>query len=250
MQGSLAKADDDFTPQDAYFLGRAVAANILSRYPLWKGSPSATQYLNEICAAIAVNSPMPDIYNGYHVGILDSSELNAFATMGGHIFVCRGLLDRLSNEDALAAVLAHEIAHIQLKHGEEIIKAMKLPQELSKIAEQSARAATRQAGLSERRMLFGNAVTNMITTLVQNGYSRDQEFQADAYALKLLANAGYSPASLVEVLALLQKSGSSGGYNGTHPAPAQRISKVQQDLPRYRVEDTRASRASRFAKKN
>jgi predicted Zn-dependent protease len=248
MEGALSRLDDDdISSEDAYFLGRAVAANILTRYRFYTQKPAAARYLNQICAAITVNSPMPDSYNGYHVGILDSPELNAFATTGGHIFVCRGLMEALTTEDALAAVLAHEIAHIQLRHGVELIKNMRLTRELSNAADRAAGIAAREAGLGQRKVLFDNSVREMVTTLIVNGYTHKQEFEADAYALKLLADAGYSPASMVDVLTILQKTKRGGGINGTHPLPAQRITNVQRELPRYRVQDTRSFRASRFA---
>jgi predicted Zn-dependent protease len=190
---------------------------------------------------------MPDMYNGYHVGILDSPDLNAFATVGGHVFVCRGLLEALADEDAVAAVLAHEIAHIQLGHSADLIKEMKLNRELSNMADRAAHFVNRDAGLSEQKILFYNSIREMVNTLIINGYSREQEFAADSYALKLLAGAGYSPSSLVDVLAFLQKNGGSGGYNGTHPLPAQRINNVRGEVPRYPVQDTRSFRASRFA---
>jgi predicted Zn-dependent protease len=252
MGNSLAEAgaDDEVYPLDAYFLGRAVAANIVDRYRPYSQKPEATRYLNEICAAIVVNSPMPDIYNGYHVLILDSPELNAFATTGGHIFITRGLIETLQTEDALAAIIAHEIAHVQLNHSVDLIKQMRLTRELTGIADRSAATAARAASLSERKILFDNSVREMVTTLVINGYSRDQEFQADIYAVRLLALAGYSPASLVDALTLLQRAPGTGGFNSTHPTPAQRITNVRQEMTRnrqfYQIQDTHSFRASRF----
>jgi predicted Zn-dependent protease len=252
MGGALAAAEDDVFPQDAYFLGRAVAANIISRYRPWMQKPEASQYLNEICAALVVNSPMPDVYNGYHVMLLDSPELNAFATSGGHIFVTRGLVETLASEDALAAILAHEIAHVQLQHSVDLIRSLRITQDLSNTADKAAGAAARTASLSERKTLFDNTVRNMVTAMIVNGYTREQEFQADIYAVKLLALAGYSPASMVDVLTVLQKTTISGGFNGTHPSPAQRIANVRQELARnkhlYQVQDTGSSRSSRFAR--
>jgi predicted Zn-dependent protease len=246
MEEVLSQTGDDISPEDAYFLGRAVAANILTRYRLSAQKPAAAEYLNQICAAITINSPMPDMYKGYHVAILDSPELNAFATAGGHIFVCRGLMEALTNEDALAAVLAHEIAHIQLRHSVEIIKNMRLTLDLSDAADRSAGIAARSAGLSQRKMIFADSVRDMVNALVVSGYTREQEFAADAYALKLLSGAGYSPASLIDVLMLLQRSGGTGGFNRAHPPPAQRIGNVRRELPQYPVQDTRSFRASRF----
>jgi predicted Zn-dependent protease len=247
---SRAQAEDDVFPLDAYFLGRAVAANIVGRYRPWAQKPEATRYVNEICAAIVINSPMPDIYNGYHVMILDSPELNAFATTGGHILITRGLIETLQTEDALAAIIAHEIAHVQLNHSVDLIKYMRLTRDLSDIANRSAAVAAREASLSERKTLFDNTVRELVTTLVINGYSQAQEFQADIYAVRLLALAGYSPASLVDALTLLQNSRRTSGFNNTHPSPAQRIANVRQEMTKnrqfYQIQDTHSFRASRF----
>jgi predicted Zn-dependent protease len=247
---SQAAADDEVYPLEAYFLGRAVAANLVGRYRPYSQKPEATRYVNEICAAITVNSPMPDIYNGYHVMILDASELNAFATAGGHIFITRGLIETLQTEDALAAIIAHEIAHIQLNHSVDLIKYMRITQDLSGVADRAAATAAREASLNERKTLFDNAVREMVTTLVVNGYSQAQEFQADIYAIKLLALAGYSPTSLIDALTLLQNSRATGGFNRTHPSPAQRIANARQEMTRnrqlYQIQDTQSFRASRF----
>jgi predicted Zn-dependent protease len=251
MEGALAVPEDDLLPLDAYFLGRAVAATIISRYRPWMEKPRATHYVNEICAALALNSPMPEIYNGYHVMILDAPELNAFATSGGHIFITRGLLEALTTEDALAAILAHELAHIQLQHSVELIASMRITRDLSTAADRAAGIAARAASLSERKTLFDNAVRDMVSALIANGYSQEQEFQADSYAAKLLVLAGYSPAGLLEALALLQKTTGKTGFNGTHPPPAQRVARIRQELERnrqlYQVEDTASFRAARFA---
>jgi predicted Zn-dependent protease len=243
MEAAFARTDEDLSPEDAYYLGRAVAANILTRYRLYTQKPALIRYLNQICSTITINSPMPEIYNGYHVAILDSPDMNAFATTGGHIFVCRGLLEALASEDAVAAVLAHEIAHIQLRHSIELIDETRLTQDLSNVADRAARLA----GLNEQKMRFDNSVREMVTTLFESGYKREQEFAADAYALKLLAGAGYSPSSLVDVLTLLQRTGGTDGFNSTHPSPAQRINNVRGENPQYRLRDTRSFRASRFA---
>jgi predicted Zn-dependent protease len=251
MGTSLEPVEDEVLPVEAYFLGRAVAANLVNRYRPYTQKPEATRYLNEICSALTVNSPMPDIYNGYHVLILDSPDLNAFATSGGHIFITRGLVEAVQTEDALAAVIAHEIAHVQLNHSVDLIKYMRFTRDLSSVADRAAAIAASEASLSERKTLFDNAVREMVTTLVINGYSQAQEFQADIYGIKLMALAGYTPASMVDVLTLLQRTPGNAGFNSTHPSPAQRITNLRQEMTRngrsYQIQDTLSFRASRFA---
>ena len=82
---SVSKAMEEITPENEYYIGRAVAATILSNYKVYSASTTEA-YLNKICAAIVINSDKPELYNGYHVKILDSGEVNAFATSGGHIY--------------------------------------------------------------------------------------------------------------------------------------------------------------------
>jgi predicted Zn-dependent protease len=243
---AAARAAGELSPQDEYYLGRAVGADILSRYRPWPENPGLTAYLNKICAAITVNSPKPAIYNGYHVIILDSPELNAFATPGGHIFICRALAEAVDSEDALAALIAHEVAHIQLGHSIEIINTVQLIRDLSETASRAAAAAAREASLPDRLLLFDNSVRQIADTLTVNGYSQAQEFDADSYALFLLAGAGYAPSSLVDILKILEQSRRPGGLNATHPPPALRIAHVQELLPMYQVRDTRSFRTDRY----
>jgi predicted Zn-dependent protease len=248
MEATAANNVKGFTPQDEYYLGRAVGVSILGKYrPL--RDQGLTAYLNTICAAITANSPRPDVFNGYHVLVLDSTELNAFATPGGHIFVCRGLVQAVASEDALAAILAHELAHVQLRHGIEMLgnEEIQLEQEMSALARGAAGRAAQLSGRQNSPMVaFGNSVRDMAKALVESGYSQDQEFAADTYAVLLLAGAGYNPAGMLDVLQILMNTRQTGGYLSTHPPARDRISRVQRILPQYRVQDTSSFRANRY----
>jgi predicted Zn-dependent protease len=244
---AISKANEDMTPEQEYYIGRAVGANILTSYRVWTGNPAQTTYLNRICNALVVNSPRPDIFNGYHVNILDSTEINAFATSGGHIFVTRGLIDNADSEDTLAAVIAHEIAHIQLQHGLKAIKNSRFQQAILVTATSAAGAA---AGMDVRELtnVFNESIGEILTTMVNNGYSQTQEFEADSFALSLLAAAGYDPGSLVTMLRSLERNQGRhpGGFNKTHPTPARRIDNVQKTLGQYRVQDNKSARQARY----
>jgi predicted Zn-dependent protease len=160
--------------------------------------------------------------------ILDSPEINGFATPGGHIFVTRGLIDCAASEDMLAGVLAHEIAHVQLKHGMMAIKEFSLEDDMRNIARQSAQK-TNNAALAQRTAAFQDMVKGA-AEVFRNGYSQEQEFAADALALSLLARAGYQPTGLTDVLEVLRQKqpNSRGGFYSTHPAPAERIRRAGQ----------------------
>ena len=243
---AIGTAAEEITPEQEYYIGRAVAANILTGYNIWNGNPALTLYLNQICSAITINSPRPDVFAGYHAAILDSQEINAFATSGGHILITRGLINAARSEDALAAVIAHEIAHIQLQHG---IKSIRNSRFLNAVLVTGVSAAGAATGMdvSQLTSAFNESVGEIVQTMVNNGYSQAQEFEADNTAMSLLADAGYNPSGLIDmlnVLAAVQVSGS--GFGKTHPTPAQRITNAERSVRNYTVTDTSSLRTARF----
>jgi len=245
---AIGSAAEEITPQQEYFIGRAVAGNILTTYKLYNGNPALTAYLNSICGAITVNSPRPDIYNGYHVAILDSDEINAFATSGGHILVTRGLINAASSEDMLAGVIAHEVGHIQLQHSIKAIKSSRITQALM-VTGTSAVGAAAGMNVNQLTDVFNESVGEIVQTMVSNGYSQTQEYDADNKALSLMADAGYNPQGLIDMLNQLKavQSKSAGGFNKTHPSPDQRIANAQKSVGKYKVADNSASRKDRFS---
>ncbi len=118
---SAKEAKQSFTYEQEHYLGRAIAAAILDKYGLYK-DPSANRYVTLVGQTVAAHSDLPQTFGGYRFLILDSDEVNALAAPGGIIFITRGMLRACENEDQLAAVLAHEVAHVQARHGVELIK--------------------------------------------------------------------------------------------------------------------------------
>jgi predicted Zn-dependent protease len=244
---SISRAVEEITPDQEYYIGRAVGANLLSRYRIWQ-NPELTKYLNAICATIVINSPRPEIYNGYHLAILDTMEINAFATSGGHIFITRGLIACADSEDTLAAVIAHEIGHIQLQHSIKAIKNSRITSAVMK----TTGSLVRNLGnddITELADIMDESVNEIISTLIEKGYSQDQEFDADTAAMALLASAGYDPGALISILQQLEGNmgNQSGGLIKTHPSPARRIEKARETASKFKVPDTRSYRSSRYS---
>jgi len=242
---SQTTADSGFSSLDAYYLGRAVAANILSSYKLYNNT-ELTQYVNRICQALVINSDYPSPYSGYFVMILDSNEFNAFATPGGHIFITKRLAESASSEDMLAAAIAHELAHIMLSHGINIINETKVENDLSSVADWAASTAAKQSAEAARAASFRDSITRNVDILMKSGYTQAQEFEADLEAVVMLAKAGYDPGALKDMLKVLQsaRGSSTGGFYSTHPSPEQRIANV--DGLKFRKNDTLRYRAQRF----
>ncbi len=244
--GAIASASEVIEPKQEYYIGRSVAATILTSYEPYD-TDRFTNYLNEICQTIVINSPMPYLYKGYFVQVLDTDEINAFATSGGHILITKGLLDVANSEDALAAVIAHEIAHIQLQHG---IKAIKTSRTTAAIAE-SAQVGLIVSGdenLQEISSVFEDGVDEVVETLVNSGYSQSHEYDADALAVSLLYTAGYSPQAIVDMLTQLElmSEGQRRGFVNTHPKPENRIKRVEKVLNNFEIVQIDESRTKRF----
>jgi len=223
---AVAHAAEDFTPEQEYYIGRAVGASVLAKYkPLHDAK--ANQYVNEVGQALAMFSDMPQTYGGYHFQILDSTEINAFAAPGGLVFITRGMLRCCAGENALAAVLAHEIAHVQ---GKDALRAIKRSRTTEALAIIGGEAIKHAGGgeLARLTNIFADSIGDIMTTMVNNGYSRTLEYQADKTAVTILTRTGYNPAGLPDMLAEMQKRLTPGGadFAKTHPAPQDRISEL------------------------
>jgi predicted Zn-dependent protease len=248
MDNAISSADYELTMEVTFMLGRAVAATILAVYKPYTQNPELTSYLNRICQTIAINSSQPEIFNGYHVIILDSPELNAFASPGGHILITKGLVEAAASEEMLAAVIAHEFAHIMLSHGVKSIADMKVSDALTATADRAAGIAARESQEAARAALFRNSVIGLVDVMMKSGYSQAQEFEADSTAITLLAAAGFNPGALVELLKVLQcgQGSQKGGYYSTHPSPAERLINAERMNNRYPIQDTSSYRVPRF----
>ncbi len=243
---ALLKAAEEITPEEEYYIGRAVAAQILTKYKPLNNQPLQT-YLNRICSTLVINSSKPELYNGYHVMILDSDEVNAFATPGGHILLTKGIIKCTDNEEELAAVIAHEIGHIQLQHALKAIKSNRTKVALT-AAGQTVVYAVGNEKLDEMVDTFNADIGEIVNTMTTNGYSKQQEFDADNAALALLAASGYDTDGLLGMLNELKsnQTGAAGGMYATHPSPDNRIRNAKLRNSKYPVVKTTQARVNRY----
>ena len=247
---AIGNAAEVITPEAEYIIGKQVAAQLLGQYPLYRNK-DATKYLNSICYTMIIHSEKPNLYKGYYVGILDSDEINAFATSGGHILITKGLLKCADTEDAIAAVIAHEISHIQLQHSIKAIKASR--NTIATLSTLSATAITLTNGDEDTVNLtkaLDESVNNVITILVDSGYSVSQEYAADKKALELMSNAGYDTSCMNDMLSLLEKNSKNTkkGFSHTHPAPQKRKKNLEKEYSKYSVYTPKECRTERFLK--
>jgi predicted Zn-dependent protease len=241
--GSVAESTKEISDEEEYYLGRGVSATILSRYRPYR-NPTLNRYVNKIAAVLAAVSDRPETFGGYYVQILDSQELNAISAPGGFIFITTGFLKTVPNEDALAAVLAHEVAHVVKGHGMSAISEASLSKALLRLGQDTAR---QQGGVIVGKVVntFGDSVSDIASTLLSNGYSRSQEYDADSYAAILLERAGYDVKGLGLMLERIDADESSGGWHSTHPSARDRIAELGSSVGEKYVPNPIRSR--RFA---
>jgi predicted Zn-dependent protease len=227
---AMARSFEDFTPEQEYYIGRTVGAIILEKYKPYADT-KANAYINLLGQILARASDMPETFGGYHFLIQDSDEINAFAAPGGLIFITRGMLRCCRHEDAVAAVLAHEIGHVQHKHGLQAIKASRITSALTTIGIEGAKTfgGDKLAHLTET---FEGSISDITNTLVNNGYSRDFERQADKSAVTILKRVGYDPGGLVDMLSVMNTTLKPGGldFAKTHPSPSSRIADIKNNI--------------------
>jgi predicted Zn-dependent protease len=224
---AISKSFEDITPQQEYYIGRSIGAVILEKYPP-ETNDAANRYINQLGQTLARASDMPETYAGYHFLIQNTHEINALAAPGGLIFVTRGILDCCPHETAVAAVLAHEIGHVQAKHGLRAIKKSRITNALVTIGVEGAKTFGGQE-LADLTHEFEGSIDDISQTLINSGYSRAYESEADRTAITLLRRMGYNPAGLVEMLQVMQQNlvPNQADFASTHPSPESRIAEIK-----------------------
>jgi predicted Zn-dependent protease len=161
----------------------------------------------------SMDRPIP--LNQVKVGIVDDDHINAASAGNGEFYVTRGLLEK-ANDQRLAGVLAHEIAHDDLRH---VAKAQAVGTGLS-------------IGMIILDQVFpgSGAIASIPGKLLMNRYTQREEFEADRHGMEILQKAGMSPSIMAETLTWLMNTegGSSGGFFSTHPATADRIEALKR----------------------
>lgn len=194
---------------------------------VYQGDPELAAYVRNIGNKIADVSDRPHL--PYEFVILNSSDMNAWALPGGKIALNRGLLLEMDNEGELAAVIAHEIVHAAGRHS---AKQM----ERSSIMNIGVAGVAAAAG--QDYQLAAGQMAGLGAGLLQAGYSREHETEADVYSIKYMSKAGYNPIGAVT----LQKKfldkfgGGSGGWFATHPGSDDRLDVNKEHIKKFPTE--------------
>ncbi|MBI5594893.1 MAG: M48 family metalloprotease [Elusimicrobia bacterium] len=223
---AFRKSAEDISESEEHYLGRAVAAQLLATYPPVEDE-GLNRYVQSVLQAVAGASSRPEVFSGYHAQVVESDEVNAVSAPGGYVFVTTGLLRIIEDEEELACVLAHEVAHIADRHGLKTIKTSRLTSAFQVLGAEAAKnySAKDLGKLSE---LFGGSVDDVVKALVVSGYSRDKEFEADKDGARFARTALYDPGALDRFIGRLE-AGGKGGFFKTHPAPKKRLASLAEE---------------------
>jgi predicted Zn-dependent protease len=164
----------------------------------------------------------------YRFYVLADKELNAVSLPGGYIYVNKGLMDVLDN-DELAFVIGHEIGHVAARHAVKKIQATMAYQMLLSLA---FSGMGNSAGTNAQNIASS---VDMAYNLIQLGYSREDEYLADKLGAKYVFKAGFNPSASLTALGKLKKGEGAGlkvlGYLRTHPYVDDRIKALKTYIP-------------------
>lgn len=228
---AVRKSFAEITEGEEYYIGRAVAALILSRYPVYDNK-TVTTYINRIGQAVAIHSERPEIYAGYHFLVLNTDEVNALSAPGGFIFITKGLLKRCRNEEMIANILSHEVGHVSAKHGLQSIKKSRLMDAFSVIGETAARRFGSEE-VAKLTSLFEEALGDITEKLIERGYDRKYEYEADKLGVNSAAITGYDPNGMAAFLQTMVDDSAGQADKGwfkTHPSAKDRLGKVTEQI--------------------
>ncbi len=214
---SLFGSEDEAIEAE-YILGKALADNITREMKI-NHAPDRQNLLDEIGGKLVAKVVNKKRKFKFHV--VESCDINAFALPGGFIFVTHALLDKIEmNRDELSYILAHEIMHVVLKHPINRI-----------LTDYSARIIS---NIFLKSGTIGLIARQLVDNLLRSNYSRDNEFEADNYAVRLMNSADFDPRASKVVLKKLAEIAPDDipiyNYFLSHPSVKERIEKIDEVL--------------------
>lgn len=211
--------EDDIATEILF--GRELASKVLGKYPPVKND-QLNAYVNKVGQVVAQMSERSELQ--YRFIVLDTDIINAFAAPGGYVFITKGALNNIEDESELAAILAHEIGHVELRH---YVKKVKLRS--AKGNAEDGLGAILSGGGRAATQAFNEALDETMEILFNKGLqSKKDEFEADRTSVFLLANAGYDPTALMRYFNRIEKNQSDQIQilAETHPPLTERINEM------------------------
>ena len=234
--GKLA-TEMNISEQEERELGERVSATVRTEFGVVQ-DPAVTKYVSLLGNLLAKGSSRPGLK--WEFIVLDTEGVNAFAAPGGIVHITKGALGLIKSEAELAGVLGHEIAHITKKHTVNAIQKNK-----------AIKMTTEEVG-AKGSAYYSKLANAAYDNIVERGFDRGDEDDADQEGLRLANKGGYNPAALGSFLGKLMErnKGLSGtkpnGLFSTHPDTQARIDKQSRQIKSEKLTGT-ASGQARYA---
>jgi predicted Zn-dependent protease len=212
LQGVQIFQLSNISAQDEVELGRQMNQELSSQGVRISQNAELNRYVEQVGRRLIPGSNRSQL--PYTFQVVDDDGINAFATLGGYVYINKGLLKIADNEAELASVLAHEMGHIEGKH---------LVQQMQQKAIASGVATA--AGL-DRNQAIGIGVD----LALNRPRSRQDEFDADRRGLRTLTRTGYAQSGMVAFMQKLLGKSSVPTFLSTHPATGDRINALKRQI--------------------
>ena len=231
-QTAIKLAKNRYTPQQDVELGRKGAAEVRAQFPIIKDERIST-YFTKIGDRLVAAAP-PELKQAvyeYSFTAVNVKEINAFALPGGPMFVHRGLFDAAEAEGEVAGVMAHELAHVLLRHG--TANATKAQNPWLQIGQLAGQIGGAMAGGAAGSAIAQGSQMGLGAMLMR--YSRDFEKEADLLGAQMMARAGWDPRALARMFETIERESKASGGSGTpqwlssHPNPGNRTQYINKE---------------------
>jgi len=228
-------ADATLSKNDEARLGRAIMAQIRQMGHVVE-DPLITEYVNEIGHRIAAQANNDGLHD-FSFFVIEDPVINAFALPGGFIGVHTGLLEATRNEDELAGVLAHEVAHVTQRHIARSIHSGQR-QSMMSMAIMLGAILAAVAGADGDAVQGAIAVAQGTSAQQQINFTRSNEYEADRVGIEALANAGFDPQGMASFFEVISRSNTPMEYRTpeflrTHPVSSARIAESRNRARSY-----------------
>jgi len=231
-QTAVKLAKNRYTPQQDVELGRKGAAEVRAQFPIIKDE-RISSYLTRIGDRLVAAAPpelKQPVYE-YSFTAVNVKEINAFALPGGPMFVHRGMFDAAEAEGEVTGVMAHELAHVLLRHG--TANATKAQNPWLQIGQLAGQIGGAVAGGAAGSAIAQGSQLGLGAMLLR--YSRDFEKEADLLGAQMMARAGWDPRALARMFETIERESKAGGGGGnpqwlsSHPNPGNRTQYINKE---------------------
>lgn len=215
--------------KDEVTIGREMASKLYGTFGSYSKNKQVLDYINSIGKTVAAQGGRSEL--NFKFGILETDEINAFATPGGYVLLTKGVLKLVKNESELAGVIAHEIAHVNHKH---------MYKDIAPKKEASANQTINKflsAGKAELSAALSKAVSAGMKKLLEEGLQPEKEYESDSTAVTYSLMTGYDPIDYVRFLERLEKSVGQSHVSKTHPPFKERINRLKKFVEENGMED-------------